>query len=311
MNIRKIRNSLAIIVTLVIIAIGPLRVFAVEQNILPVENGEQTADEKESGEGEDNYQSTEAIGSILLPTDTVEENIISVDLPTVKEDEDSPFDFIIDPQNLLFKTDAAVFGGGVVEEGANLLFNNRTEGGVDFSKYSDRLGVTNRSTVPVMVTISAKITDADDLQIVQDKDFAEDNLPYVYLALVDDRGNEQPISKDSEVSINVKMEKAPKNAYVYTFDPETGKYEYGLSVPSEDIVFDTYSFGLTGECSSNADWSNVAVHPKITVTWDVEPILMEQESEEEDEQRIEESQLTIEQSEDVADEEISSEDDGR
>lgn len=311
MNIRKIRNSLAIIVTLVIIAIGPMRVFAVEQNILPVENGEQTADEKESGEGEDNYQSTEAIGSILLPTDTVEENIISVDLPTVKEDEDSPFDFIIDPQNLLFKTDAAVFGGGVVEEGANLLFNNRTEGGVDFSKYSDRLGVTNRSTVPVMVTISAKITDADDLQIVQDKDFAEDNLPYVYLALVDDRGNEQPISKDSEVSINVKMEKAPKNAYVYTFDPETGKYEYGLSVPSEDIVFDTYSFGLTGECSSNADWSNVVVHPKITVTWDVEPILMKQESEEEDEQRIEESQLTMEQSEDVADEEISSEDDGR
>lgn len=311
MNIRKIRNSFSVIVTLVIIAIGPLRVFAVEKDILPVEHGEQSADEKENGEREDNDQLTEAIGSILLPTDALEKDIISVDLPTVKEDEDSPFDFIIDPHNLLFETDAAVFGGGVVEEGANLLFHNRTEGEFDFSKYSDSLGVTNRSTVPVMVTISAKITDADDLQIVQDKDFTKDDLPYVYLALVDDKGNEQPISKDGEVSINVKMEKAPKNAYVYTFDPETGKYEYGLPASSEDIDFDTYSFGLTGECSSNADWSNVAVHPKITVTWDVEPILLKQESEKEDEQRIEKSQLMKEQPEDGADEEISSEDDGR
>lgn len=283
-NIRKIRNSLAIIVTLVIIAIGPMRVFAVEQDILPVEDDVQSADEKESGEEEDNDLSTEAIGCILLPTDAVEKDVISVDLPTVKEDEDSPFDFIIDPQNLLFETDAAVFGGGVVEEGANLLFHNRTEEEFDFSKYSDSLGVTNRSTVPVMVTISAKITDADDLQIVQDKELPEDVLPYVYLALVDDRGNEQPISKDGEVSINVEMEKAPENAYVYTFDPETGKYEYGLSASTEEIDFDTYFFGLTGECSSNADWSNIAIHPKITVTWDVEPILAKQESEKEDEQ---------------------------
>lgn len=282
-NIRKIRNSLAIIVTLVIIAIGPMRVFAVEQDILPVEDDVQSADEKESGEEEDNDLSTEAIGCILLPTDAVEKDVISVDLPTVKEDEDSPFDFIIDPQNLLFETDAAVFGGGVVEEGANLLFHNHTKGEFDFSKYSDSLGVTNRSTVPVMVTISAKITDADDLQIVQDKEFPEDVLPYVYLALVDDRGNEQPISKDGEVSINVEMEKAPENAYVYTFDPETGKYEYGLSASTEEIDFDTYFFGLTGECSSNADWSNIAIHPKITVTWDVEPILAKQESEKEDE----------------------------
>lgn len=282
-NIRKIRNLLAIIVTLVIIAIGPMRVFAVEQDILPVEDDVQSADEKESGEEEDNDLSTEAIGCILLPTDAVEKDVISVDLPTVKEDEDSPFDFIIDPQNLLFETDAAVFGGGVVEEGANLLFHNRTEEEFDFSKYSDSLGVTNRSTVPVMVTISAKITDADDLQIVQDKEFPEDVLPYVYLALVDDRGNEQPISKDGEVSINVEMEKAPENAYVYTFDPETGKYEYGLSASTEEIDFDTYFFGLTGECSSNADWSNIAIHPKITVTWDVEPILAKQESEKEDE----------------------------
>ncbi len=297
MNSRKIRNSFAIIITFVIIATGSMRAYAVENDALPVDDksSRQTAEkeelttlrssrEKNDDESvdieEDNDQSTEATGSILLPTDEVEKDIISVDLPTLKEDEESPFDFIIDPQHLLFETNAAVFGGGVVEEGANLLFHNHTEGEFDLSKYSDSLGVTNRSTVPVMVTISARITDAEELLIVQDKDFPEDGLPYVYLALVDDKGNEQPISEAGEVSIHARMMRAPKDTYVYTFDPETSKYEYGLSAASEDIDFDTYSFGLTGECSSDADWSNIAVHPKITVTWNVEPILTEQHSEE-------------------------------
>lgn len=288
MNIRKIRNSFAIIVTL---AVGSVKVFAMENDALLAEgeeNSGQTADLKDSDSmsvdaeesnvqstniDENGGQSTSAVGSIILPTDEVEQDIISVDLPTLQEDEESPFDFIIDPHNLLFETSAAVFGGGIVEEGANLLFHNRTEGEFDFSKYSDSLYVTNKSTVPVMLTISARITDTEDLEIVQDKAFPEDDLPYLYLALVDDKGNEQPVSKDKEVSIDVKMQRAPENAYVYTWDPETGKYEYGLTGEPEDIDFDKYFFGLTGECSSSTNWGNVYVHPKITVTWHVEPIL--------------------------------------
>lgn len=232
-------------------------------------------------------------------------------LPTLQEDEESPFDFILDPQKLLFETDAAMYGGGVVEKGANLLFHNLAKGEFDFSRYSDSLYVTNRSTVPVMVTVTAKITDADDLLITQDKDFPEDDLPYVYLALVDDKGNEQPISKEGDVSINVKMQRAPQNAYVYTFDPETGKYEYGLSGESEEINFDTYSFGLTGECSSSADWSNISVHPKITVTWQLEPVLTEQGAKEEGEEKIEKRQLVKETPKDKSNKKIPREDDGR
>lgn len=310
MNIRKVRNSFAVIVALVMVAAGPMKVFAVENDTLSAKtekDGEQTADVKESSNlpadvkesndrstdteessdlpeeaEEDSDQSTEAVGSIILPTDAVEEDIISVDLPTLQEDEESPFDFFIDPQKLLFETDAAMFGGGVVEKEANLLFHNRMEGKYDFSRNSDRLNVTNQSTVPVEVTISARITNADDLQITQDKDFPKDDLPYVYLALVDDKGNEQPVSEDGEVSINVRMQRAPENAYVYTWDSETGNYEYGLSGAPEDIDFDTYSFGLTGKCSSDADWSNVSAHPKITVTWHVEPLLTEQKTEEDE-----------------------------
>lgn len=307
MKIRKRRNLHVLIAILVIMAIGSMRVSAAEDEVLPAdieenedqsvneeESGDWSEDEEESGnqpedEDENGDQSTEAVGSIILPTDAVERDIISVDLPTLQEDEESPFDFTIDPQNLLFETDAALYGGGVVEEGANLLFHNRREGEFDFSRYSDSLCVTNRSTVPVMVTISAKITDADDLQIMQDKDFPEDDLPYVYLALIDDRGNEQPVSEDGEVLINTTMQRAPQNAYVYTLDPETGNYEYGLSGAPEDIDFDTYTFGLTGECNSNAEWSNISVHPKITVTWHVEPILEDKETEK---SMIEEGKIT-------------------
>lgn len=219
---------------------------------------------------------------VVLPTDAVEQDIVAVDLPSLQEGDESLFDFIIDPQHLIFETNAEAYGGGVVEEGANLLFHNRAEEEYTFSRYSDKLTVTNRSTVPVMVTISAGITDVDNIEMVQDKNFTEDGSPYVYLALVDDEGNEQPVSEEGEISMSVRMQRAPESAYVYTQDPETGDYEYGLSQAMEDIDFDTYSFGLTGECSSEVDWESLSVHPKITITWHVEPILTEEGSEAEE-----------------------------
>lgn len=225
-----------------------------------------------------------AAESVVLPTYVLEQDIIAVDLPALQEEEGSPFDFIIDPQHLIFETGAEAYGGGVVEEEANLLFRNQTEGAFDFSRYSDKLTVVNRSTIPVMVTISADIADVGDIEMVQDKDFPEDGSPYMYLAIVDDEGNEQPVAEDGTVSMSVEMQRAPESVYAYTLNPETGDYEYKLSGSSEDADFDTYSFGLTGECSSDADWGKFFVLPKITVTWRVEPILTEEADEEKPEE---------------------------
>ena len=225
-----------------------------------------------------------AAESVVLPTYVLEQDIIAVDLPALQEEEGSPFDFIIDPQHLIFETGAEAYGGGVVEEEANLLFHNQTEGAFDFSRYSDKLTVVNRSTIPVMVTISADIADVGDIEMVQDKDFPEDGSPYMYLAIVDDEGNEQPVAEDGTVSMSVEMQRAPESVYAYTLNPETGDYEYKLSGASEDADFDAYSFGLTGECSSDADWGKFFVLPKITVTWRVEPILTEEADEEKTEE---------------------------
>lgn len=179
-------------------------------------------------------------------------DVINMVLPTATEGEKSPFDFILDPQGLIYETDAIRYGGGVVEEGATLLFCNQ-EGDYDFSRYSDQLTVKNQGIVPVSVTVTAYISDFEGIEIIGEENFSESQACSVYLAIVDDQGNVQPLSAEGEVSINQVLEAA-----------------------SEDGPA-AYSFRLTGACSPDADWQGVAVHPVVTVTWRMEPMTAEED----------------------------------
>lgn len=76
------------------------------------------------------------------------------------------------------------------------------------------------------------------------------------------------------------MQEVPQDVTDDTVDSLTDTYEYELSEVSEGMRLDKYSFGLTGECSSNTSWRNISVHPKIIATWHVEPILDEDRTEE-------------------------------
>lgn len=208
-------------------------------------------------------QELHATENMVEPADSKEQEIVSVEMPTVNEDEESPFDFILDPQGLMFDTDAMLYGGGSVEEGANLLFHNKNEAEYDFSGCSDRLTVVNCSTVPVLITITATVSEAEEITLMPDRNFSDNRECNIYLALIDDEGNEQPLSKEGEVSVSVEMRRAPENV---------GE--------SEDIDLDTYSFGLTGECNVNGAWENITVSPRVTITWQVEPILSGEPAEE-------------------------------
>lgn len=66
---------------------------------------------------------TFAIESVQLPVEMVGDNIVALELPTIVEGETSIFNFYLDPQQLLYRTDAARFGGGTVEEGGNNTFS--------------------------------------------------------------------------------------------------------------------------------------------------------------------------------------------
>lgn len=219
-----------------------------------------------------------ATESITLPVQVMGEDVVSISLPVVSESETSVFDFVLDPQGLLYETDAVRYGGGRVEEGATLLFHNK-EGEYDFSRRSDWLTVTNRSTVPVRVTVTAQVTDFGDVRLAESADFGESTELEVYLAIEDDQGNILPLSADEQTTINLEMESAPENTYVFRLDEENHTYGYGMSMDPDMVDFDTYSFGLIGACNSNADWQNISVNPTITVTWYVEPIIPEEQEE--------------------------------
>ena len=217
----------------------------------------------------------EDVISEVLPTVIEKEDVVSIILPTVMEEERSPFDFVMDPLGLLYETNAARYGGGVVEEGATLLFQNK-EGEYDFSRFSDRLAVTNQSTVPVLLTISAWVTDLGELSMVESDDFTGSDDCSVYLAVVDDQGNVHPISADGEVTIQVKMKAVPENTYVYRLSGDMQSYHLVQSDDFEEIDFDTYYLGLVGACNPNADWSDISVHPVVSVIWRIDPIITEQ-----------------------------------
>ena len=224
-----------------------------------------------------NPVSAMAVNTVTLPLEIYGEDVISVVFPAISEDGDSPFDFIMDPQGLIYKTAAAKYGGGSVEEGATLLFRNHN-GEYDFSRYSDRLTIRNQSNVPVIVTITASISNFGEVDVVGSPDFGESKACSMYLAIVDDEGNEQPVSENGEVSVSIKMRRTPDNAYVYRIDEETGNYRYELSGLVKETDFDSYSFGLKGCCNPNGEWQNIIAHPSIRVTWKVEPVLSEDSS---------------------------------
>ena len=233
-------------------------------------------------------------------------DMVAVDLPTFSE-EVSPFDFHLDPWGLIYATNAARYGGGAVEEGATLCFRNQG-GEYDFSSSSDKLTVTNRSTVPVKVIVKVRLEQVEDAHMIAEKSFDDEECS-VWLAIVDDRGNLQPISEEGETTLVTEMSAAPSGAYTYRFDEETQTYQYELtdvsdgsdvsegSDRSEEGMFDTYSFGLTGACNPNGDWSDADAHIVVKVTWDVEPLLSSEPRGEETEEtektdRTEETEKT-------------------
>lgn len=170
------------------------------------------------------------------------EEVLSVELPILTEEDGSPFDFFLDPYGLLYKTGAAKYGGGSVEEGATLLFKNK-DGEYDFSGSSDFLTVENQGERSVTVTVTAALSDFEGMNLVPNDDFSGSGEPDIYLALADDWGNVQTLSEDGNVSI------------------------------CQEVAPGTWSVRLVGSCNPDADWqSMVSVFPKVSVTWHTDSV---------------------------------------
>lgn len=189
-----------------------------------------------------------------------EESLIDIEI------ENCLFNFIIDPYRLVEKTNAIKYGGGTVEKGATLLFHNK-ERAYDFSSESDWVTISIQEPSEIMV--SAHLDESDELIIAEDRDFKEGDISDIYLALIDDQGNEQALTTEEEVSISLFLESG------------------------------SYSFGLTGACNADADWAEKSsIHPKVTLIWSLEAASIEDEDalffDEDDENELENKQESIE-----------------
>ena len=220
---------------------------------------------------EDNSPESVDAENIKVPVEINDNKIISVILPVVEGID--PFSFFIDPKNILFnsfKNSEDVY----VEEGANLLFINRSDNAYGLSSQSDKLSIINQSTVPVEATITAKLDNIDEITLEESLVLPDGNNCSVYLALVDDRGNEVPLSENGEASLTILLEKAPIDAYAFEYDEETDEYSYAYLI--NDNMFDSFSFGLKGVCNKDGNWSELSEKPAITLSWTVEPIIDEE-----------------------------------
>lgn len=201
----------------------------------------------------------------------VKENIYQVVLPTVANE---VFDFIIDPQGLINKTDGAAYKDKTFSEDSTLFFK-RADGKVkeDYSNTSDEITITNMSSVAVKVSVDISLseTSLDGITMTEDKEFTDDTSTSLYMALIDGE-NVKPIGKDG-ISFDVEIDGAPEGAYEYSYDSEQGKYNYKLMDDISGIEFHKYTFQLTGAANGKGDWSRLDdVAPEINVAWKISPV---------------------------------------
>lgn len=203
-------------------------------------------------------------------TANVETDIFQVVMPTETE---GIFDFILDPQRLINETDGAMYNGKSFEKDCTVFFR-RSDGKSkkDYSCKSDSVAITNKSTMPVEVSLEVKVdpSSLEGIVMTEDSAFKKDKSASLYLAVVDGK-KEVPVGKDG-VIIHKIVEAAPDGAYEYAYNSETEKYEYRLKKDIADSVFEKYSFQLTGAANEKGDWAAFTkAVPKILVTWKVFP----------------------------------------
>ena len=208
------------------------------------------------------------------PDSSVPADVFKVILPTIPED-DTTFDYILDPQGLIELTDAKKYGGTdevAFEHDKTLYFKtSRTEDGRPvYDNVSNALTVTNMSSREVKITVKATIANSESITMSENSTFdADDTSTSIYLALTDGT-NTIPITSDGAV-LNAVIN-APEDAYETVWDGEKNVYELTDTAKKEDYDgFQKYSFWLTDACNANADWSKVEGQiPEVCVVWEVE-----------------------------------------
>lgn len=218
--------------------------------------------------------STSGSGSLDIVEAT---DIFQVELPTVPEN-DTTFNYILDPTGVIAETDAAKYEGKKFVPDKTLYFQNTGDNQVtdsvdgtdvtyDYSDSSNKLTATNKSTMDVDIKVKATISAVKGITMASSSTFAEDKTePMLYLALKDDDdGNSDTAVTADGVEVSSKIAKLD-GAYETKY--ENGKYVKKLK--ADATGFKSYSFQLTGACNPKGDWGSLKdTPPEVEVVWSV------------------------------------------
>lgn len=205
----------------------------------------------------------------------VDKDVFCVVLPTVAESgDDSRLTFILDPQDLITATkDDTTKKHSETFTGDGLYFLNVGESGNTYSGSSDELSVINKSTSDVEVKVTATVSNATAIDLVEEDALDSTTARNVYLGLSMNGGAATTLTAKDGATATAKIE-AKSDAYKVTYTEGSGySYEIDESTYDEDSKFNAAKFNLVGKCNQQdgVDWTALqTTTPNIKLAWTVD-----------------------------------------
>lgn len=209
-------------------------------------------------------------------------DVFDLVFPTVQEDA-TTFDYILDPDGLIAKTNGDRYSGKAFDDGKTVYFLRSSQvdatvggaaGKADYTDSSDELKVVNKSTQDIELVVNAKVEAVDGITMKADTTFGTTD-PELYLAVKGTDGtNVAETTAITTAGVEIKKTiAADSNAYEVKWNSTDKQYEKQLTDAAKAdgyTGFKTYTFQLTGACNQVAGWADLKDKaPKVDLVWSV------------------------------------------
>lgn len=183
--------------------------------------------------------------------DYVSKEVFRISLPTV-----SSTDFTIDTQGLLHVASANDYK---VEKGA-IYFTNAPAVSGDSSTYSstsDPIEIINKSSFPIDVDVTVKVTPPTGLTMVEEESALDSaTAPSLYLAMKEEKDESATALKSGTNEAATKtLDGVAEGEDGYVMSVSGDEYSYKLSDTFDVSKAARASYTLTGACDQAADWT--------------------------------------------------------
>ena len=212
--------------------------------------------------------------------DVIEKDVFVAVLPTMPTT-NTPFNFILDPQDLIQDTNAGAYVSGSSLTASDftsttgMYFPNTAaevvSGDAAVTKYtenSDKISLQTKATTDCALKVEATVTleNAENVKFASSSSFSGKDTE-IYLALTDGTDT-VPFNASGQAVLEATMSALADTSFETKY--ENGKYVYDLTDAAKAADGSKYEFQLTGACNKNADWLKVKnLKADVKVVWTI------------------------------------------